>query len=136
MKKFAGVVALLLAALFVYMAYTTEIPDRYISTWGSNKMTEYVGGDAYNFIIEAALRGGEISGAMTRQAIFYAVGAVLGVLGLACLGGQKKDTAVKDAVDAQTGTLQAINGALTDVKETLHTVRDHMAERDEHEVEE
>lgn len=84
MKKIAGVVGIILACLFICMAVNTTIPDKYISSYGANRMTEYVGGDAYNFIIEASLRGGEIAGAQITRAIYFAVAALLSVISLAC----------------------------------------------------
>lgn len=85
MKKVAGIIGLVLVAVFLYFAISTPVPDKYISSWGSNKMTEYVGGDAYNYIIEASLRGGEIAGAIISKAIYYACAAILGVFSLFCL---------------------------------------------------
>lgn len=84
MKKIAGIVGMVLACLFVLMAVNTAIPDKYISSYGANRMTEYVGGDAYNYIIEASLRGGEIAGAYITRAIYFAVAALLVVISLAC----------------------------------------------------
>lgn len=82
MKKLVSMIGLALAILFALLAYQTEIPDKYISSWGYKAMHEYVGGDAYNYIIEASLRGGEISGAYTQRAIYYAAAAVLGLISL------------------------------------------------------
>ena len=51
-----------------------SIPSDYISSYS---MTEYVGGDAYNFIIEAALRGGRISAAQVSKCIYISVGLLI-----------------------------------------------------------
>ena len=82
MKKVAGIIGILFACGFLVLALTIKIPDKYISSWGSGKMTEYVGGDAYNYIIEASLRGGEISAAYTQRAIYFSIAAVLFVISL------------------------------------------------------
>lgn len=128
MKKLAGAVALILAVVFAYLAYTTVIPDKYISTYGADKMFEYVGGDAYNYITEAALRGGEISGAYAQRAIFYAASAILWVLGLLGLASKEQKKVASDEAGAQLAALQSISGVLTDVKQTLHVIRDRQAE--------
>ena len=52
----------------------TRIPSSYISSYS---MTEYVGGDAYNFIVEAALRGGKIAGATVTKSLYIAAGLVI-----------------------------------------------------------
>ena len=82
MKKIVGVVGIVLAVVFVVLAVNTEIPSKYISSYS---MKEYVGGDAYNFIIEAGLRGGEIAGAYATRAIYFGVAALLAVISLFCL---------------------------------------------------
>lgn len=51
-----------------------NIPSKEISLYYGN---EYVGGDAYNFIIEAALRGGQISGAKVTKCVYVAVGTLI-----------------------------------------------------------
>lgn len=86
MKKAAGILGLVLAVVFLILGFTTAAPDKYIKSYGTGKMTEYVGGDAYNFIIEASLRGGEISGALTAKAIYYSSASILAVISLFFLG--------------------------------------------------
>lgn len=51
-----------------------RIPSGYISSYS---MTEYVGGDAYNFIIEAAIRGGKIAGATVAKGLYIAIGLLI-----------------------------------------------------------
>ena len=45
-------------------------------------MEEYVGGDAYNFIIEASLRGGEIAGATVSKTVCFAAAGIALVMAL------------------------------------------------------
>lgn len=118
MKKAAGIIGLILAIGFVVLGFTTTIPDKYISSYGSNKMTEYVGGDAYNFIIEASLRGGEISGALTAKAIYFAAAAVLAVISLSFLNSS-------DA-DAIRGDLSGIKKELSDSNKNIHDLQTEM----------
>ena len=51
-----------------------SIPSDYISSYS---MVEYVGGDAYNFIIEACLRGGEIAAAQICKCIYIVGGLII-----------------------------------------------------------
>lgn len=50
------------------------VPSDYISSYS---MTEYVGGDAYNFIIEACLRGGKIAAAQISKGIYIGGGLII-----------------------------------------------------------
>lgn len=115
MKKTAGIIGLILAAGFIVLGFTTTVPDKYISSYGSNKMTEYVGGDAYNFIIEASLRGGEISGALTAKAIYFATAAVLAVISFSFL----------ETTDAEMirGDLSGIKKELSDSSKSNHDLQ-------------
>lgn len=89
MKKAAGVVGLILVVTFLVLGFTSSSPDKYIKSYGNGKMYEYVGGDVYNYIIEASLRGGEIAGALTAKAIYFGVAGILFVLSISflCAGG-------------------------------------------------
>ena len=89
MKKAIGIIGIILAIVFLCLAINTSIPKKYISSYS---MTEYVGGDAYNFIIEASLRGGEIAGAQITKAIYFAVSAILLMLSLPCFVGNAGQT--------------------------------------------
>ncbi|MGN1020942.1 MAG: hypothetical protein ACI4O7_11315 [Aristaeellaceae bacterium] len=127
MKKIAGIVGIILACVFVFMAMRTTVPDKYISSYGANKMTEYVGGDAYNFIIEASLRGGEIAGAQITRAIYYAVAALLGVISLACLA---SDPAPAQPIDYHTD-LQALSEKVDDAGKTIRQIQEKLDEKPE-----
>lgn len=64
-----------------------DVPSKSISfsSYTQNGYTEYVGGDAYNFIIEAGLRSGFIAGRLTQQAVYYAAAAIVFMLTLLLL---------------------------------------------------
>ena len=125
MKKLAGVVGIILACVFVYLAINTTIPGKYISSYGSNKMTEYVGGDAYNFIIEASLRGGEIAGAQITKAIYFAVAALLGVLSLACFA---TDPAPAQPIDNRS-EIKALSEKVDNTNNTLKKIQEKLEEQ-------
>ncbi|MBO5501971.1 MAG: hypothetical protein J6A48_08095 [Clostridia bacterium] len=61
-----------------------DVPSKSISfsSYTQNGYTEYVGGDANNFIIEAGLRSGFIAGRLTQQAVYYAAAAIVLMLTL------------------------------------------------------
>lgn len=86
------VIGLIVAACLLGAAQDVSIPGKYISSYGG--YTEYVGGDAYNFIIEACLRGGQISGAKAQQAIYYAASAIVFMMSLAVLAMGGKEQAI------------------------------------------
>lgn len=85
MKKAAGIIGIIVALVLIVLGITTTVPDKYIKSYGDGKMYEYVGGDAYNYIVEASLRGGEIAGGIISKAIYFSVAAVLIVLSIAFL---------------------------------------------------
>lgn len=68
------VACLAIGIILLIAGLGVSIPSDYISSYS---MTEYVGGDAYNFIIEASLRGGQIAGAQMTKAIYIAVGLLI-----------------------------------------------------------
>ena len=118
MKKVAGVIGIILAVVFLVLAFSTQIPDKYIKSYGSDKMQEYVGGDAYNFIIEASLRGGEIAGAQTTKAIYFGIAAILGVLSFSFLDVGSSETLrndlsnVRNEVSNTTNSINQLNESL------------------------
>ena len=57
---------LVIGIILFIVGLGVSIPSDYISSYS---MTEYVGGDAYNFIIEASLRGGKIAAAQITTGI-------------------------------------------------------------------
>lgn len=74
-----GVICLVIGLVF-------PVPNEHLSTFvpvGSSSfhVEEYVGGDAYNYIIGACILGGHIAGAMATKSVFVAIGLVLICLG-------------------------------------------------------
>lgn len=68
---------LIIGIVLFFVGLGTRVPRTYINSY---VMNEYVGGDAYNFIIEASLRGGQIAGACASKAIYIAVGLLIACL--------------------------------------------------------
>jgi len=75
--KTIAVIGLLLGIGFVIIGFTVEIPSRQINTYS---VEQYVGGDAYNYQIEASILGGEIAGANTSRATYFSVGALISLI--------------------------------------------------------
>lgn len=67
-------ITLIAGIVLLCVGLGTNIPSDYLSSYS---VTEYVGGDAYNYIMEASLRGGRIAGALTTRAIYTAVGLLI-----------------------------------------------------------
>lgn len=73
-SKAVPLVCLAIGFILFVVGLSVDIPSDYISSYG---MTEYVGGDAYNFIIEASLRGGRIAAALISKCIYISVGLLI-----------------------------------------------------------
>lgn len=61
----------------VYVGYGYE------HTWFDNEGSEYVGGDAYNYQMEASLKAGWVAGVMALKAISTSTGILLFILSIA-----------------------------------------------------
>lgn len=78
----AGVFTIVVGILLVLTGVIIKIPADELSTYSfmadeCSIIEEYVGGDAYNYIIGAALVSGHIAGAEIQKAIFISVGLLL-----------------------------------------------------------
>ena len=81
--KKIGVTLIIWAVLTMMIAVyydAFKIPEREIPI-SENNPKEYVGGDAYNLIIEASIRGNEIAAGEIKKTIYYVVAIVLGLTG-------------------------------------------------------
>ena len=63
-------------ALTTYESLNGETTDSYALGNKYSSIDEYVGGDAYNYIIGANLISGKMSGTITAKAIFITSGAI------------------------------------------------------------
>ncbi len=76
MKKTISVIMMVIGSALFIVGLFTKIPSKKLSTWFYEEDThsvveEYVGGDAYNYIIGASLVGGEIAGAKHKRQYLY-----------------------------------------------------------------
>ena len=91
-KKVASVVVILVGAALIVAGIAIAVPGDNLTTWsildgtdGYSSIREYVGRDAYNYIIGASLVAGHISGTLTMKAVFIAAGAITACIGLLSL---------------------------------------------------
>ena len=76
------VIIIIIGLTLLIIGLVYEIPSR---EFYFSDLKKYVGGDAYNAIIEGSLRGGEISGAIISKAIYICSGIItmsIGFLGI------------------------------------------------------
>lgn len=74
LKKVLAIVGIAVGIVLIGVGLFMDVPGSHISSFTLDK---YVGGDAYNYIIEAALRGGKISGQMVSNAVYIGFGTVI-----------------------------------------------------------
>ena len=82
-------------------------------------MYEYVGGDAYNYIIEASLRGGEIAGAKTAKAIYFAAAGILFVLSISFLTSDEGKDEIRQDISAVSNEIEQVQKAIAKSNETF-----------------
>lgn len=88
MKKSIQIIIMIIGIALVCVGLFLPVPSKELTTYsfmadsGYSVIEEYVGGDAYNYIIGAALVGGEIAGAKTQKAIYTVSGLFLICAGL------------------------------------------------------
>ncbi len=79
-------------ALTTYKSLDGESTDYYTFDNRYSSIDEYVGGDAYNYIIGSSLVSGRISGTITAKAICVVGGSICLCLGLMLKSLQEKNT--------------------------------------------
>ena len=89
-KKKISIMIIAIGAILFIVGLFLGIPSKELTTYsfyGENYtvIDEYVGGDAYNYIIGASLVGGQIAGAKAQKAIFVSVGLLIMCIGLLAL---------------------------------------------------
>ena len=105
-QKLVGTVILLAGVALLIVGLTLQVPGTYLTTYASldsaaidgdtaSSIREYVGGDAYNYIIGASLVGAKISGLIMTKAVYTAAGVLVICLGLICLFCGPKEPRIK-----------------------------------------
>lgn len=81
-------IVIALGIVLVCIGLLLQVPSKELTTYsiledsGYSVIEEYVGGDAYNYIIGAALVAGEIAGVMIQKAVFISIGLLIVCIGL------------------------------------------------------
>lgn len=112
-KFILGIVGIVLAVILFVLSIATPVPPKEISSYKSVEnggYEEYINGDAYNYIIEASLRGGFISGAQTSKAV-YLTGSFLLLI-------------ISASVLLSSQTLQVIAGAKEKTQKDIPQIPD------------
>ena len=98
-------IVIAIGIVLVCIGLLLQVPSKELTTYsfmedsGYSVIEEYVGGDAYNYIIGAALVAGEIAGVMVQKAIFISVGLLIFCIGL--LKCTRHDNEKKNVPDSQ-----------------------------------
>ncbi len=79
-KMILPILIVIVGVILFIIGLNYEIPKR---TFSFVTLKEYVGGDAYNAMIEASIRGGEIAAAKISKTIYICSGILTTVIGLA-----------------------------------------------------
>ena len=81
-------IVIAIGMVLVCIGLLLQVPSKELTTYSFlgdsdySVIEEYVGGDAYNYIIGAALVAGEIAGVMIQKAVFISIGLLIVCIGL------------------------------------------------------
>lgn len=106
-KSVAGWMGIIFGAILLISGFATTIPDRELQSISrvGEGTPAYVGGDAYNFIIESSIRGGEIAGARMARAVYISSGVLAIIVGTIVFASEldkKEEPTVSMATEAST----------------------------------
>ncbi len=79
MKKFTSIIAMITGVALLVLGIFLEEPSTRLNV---SFLNMYVGGDAYNYIMEASLVAGKIAGIKAQKAIFISCGTMVFCTGL------------------------------------------------------
>ena len=74
-----AIIVIIAGLILLIVGIKYDVPNRKFSF---RTLEEYVGGDAYNAMIEASIRGGEIAAAKTSKTIYICSGIITMAIGL------------------------------------------------------
>lgn len=104
-RRTASYIVIAIGIVLVCIGLLLQVPSKELTTYsiledsGYSVIEEYVGGDAYNYIIGASLVAGEIAGVMIQKAIFISVGLLIFCIGL--LKCTRRDHVTENTPDTQ-----------------------------------
>ena len=104
-KTAHSILGMIAGLVLIIVSLTISVPSAQIGSRHLSRRAggyvQYVGGDAYNIMIEASLRGGEIAGRTTARAVYLTGGIMLFSISLIAFGfasPEKKKKAPQPAV--------------------------------------
>ncbi len=112
-------------ALTTYKFMNGESADGYAFDNKYSSIDEYVGGDAYNFIIGASLVGGKIAGMIAAKAVAMVGGAICICFGVTLRMLEQE----KDAMKMVAGENADSEAALDDPKAEINTLKEQVEEK-------
>ena len=103
MKQRSSILAIIAGVVLFIVGCNVTIPGDKLTTWSFEDeeytlIEEYVGGDAYNYIIGVSLVGGQIAGATISKAVYISVGLLLLFMGLFQLSTVNKEKIISTEV--------------------------------------
>lgn len=85
--KGSQVLGILVAVALIIFSAVYPVPEKYVYvsssskaydySWSENKGAEYLGGDAYNYQVEASLKAGYLTGVLAMKTIAFVGGLLL-----------------------------------------------------------
>lgn len=131
MKKGISIIVAIIGVVLLVVGLFIKVPSKELTTHSIlsgeySVIEEYVGGDAYNYIIGASLVGGEIAGAKTQKAMFVSIGLLIMCAGaLSFAHSSKNKTSVLALDKANEHVIQqediVVDNAVTNGKVTEAT---------------
>lgn len=129
MKK-PHIFGLLAAIALIVFSIAFPVPEKYVdvssnysayhSSWKENTGAEYVGGDAYNYQMEAALKAGYMSGVLAMKSVTFVGGLLLFFLTLysnaACSLTEFQNAKINEisrAMQRNEDSMKALSGELS-----------------------
>lgn len=113
MKKNSAILVMVIGVILLAIGLFLKTPGTELTTYSSlegvknySVIDEYVGGDAYNYIIGASLIAGELSGILTMKAIFIAVGVLIFCIGLISLSWVKEKQVIASSENIDVNTIE------------------------------
>ena len=81
------ILGIIVALALIVFGLAYPVPEKYVSvsssssaydsSWEENRGAEYIGGDCYNYQIEASLKAGYLTGVLAMKAITFVGGLLL-----------------------------------------------------------
>lgn len=102
-------------ALTTYKFMNEESADGYAFDNKYSSIDEYVGGDAYNFIIGASLVGGKIAGTIAAKAVAMVGGAICICFGVTLRMLEQEKDAMKMVASENTESETALDGTKVEI---------------------